>query len=145
MVLLGWYCSGSKVGSGHWLYGGVGRIGRASGGRPGLSLGPQVTQLYHRPTIFLHATLHYVTLQVTQLYHRPTIFLHYITLRCRSPNYTIVPPSSCLYYYISLLPICLHFSPFTHVQPAITLRSNYWNSCSLGPLEIKAFTYHLAQ
>ena len=36
--------------------------------------------------------------------------------RRRSPNYTIVPPSSCLPRFYSSLPICHHFSPFTHVH-----------------------------
>ena len=53
--------------------------------------------------------------------------------RRRSPNYTIVPPSSCLPRFYSSLPICHHFSPFTHVHYTPLKRLGLlWNPiCSL--------------
>ena len=63
----------------------------------------------------------------------------------RSPNYTI-PPRSCSYKFLP--PICLHFSSFTHVQPAITLHPKDWNYCeNICPLNstIQKLPRNLAQ
>ena len=59
---------------------------------------------------------------------------------------TIVPPCSCSYKFLP--PICLHFSSFTHVQPAITLHPKDWNYCeTICPLNstIQKLPRNLAQ
>ena len=72
----------------HWLYGGVGRIGGLR-----LSLGPQVTQLYHRPTMFSSSS---------SLSPLPSEALSLSSPSSsgskRSPNYTIAQPFSAVYH-----------------------------------------------
>ena len=117
------YCSGSNAVSIHWLYGGVGRIGGLR-----LSLGPQVTQLYHRPTMFSsssslsplpsealslsssgskghliipspnHVLIIIIIIIITITIGSIVIIIIIIIRVQRSPNYTIAQPFSAVYH-----------------------------------------------
>ena len=47
----------------------------------------------------------------------------------QAAGHPIIPSSHRVPAYKFLPPICLHFSSFTHVQPAITLHPKDWNYC----------------